>query len=98
MTPAQNRASALGSIAVTPSPALAAGGAGGRVGESQRPARGRVRDRLGRAGRPFPEQLVDVEDAEAAEDGIDQHVAGERDEHVAGGQRRRHRVLVRSRP
>ena len=31
------------------------------------------------ADRPLPEQLVDVEGAEADEDGIDQHVAGERE-------------------
>src|SRR3954463_6111408 len=90
MTAAQNRASVLGSIPLPLHPGLAAGGAGCRAGESERAARGRVRDRLGPPGWPLPEQLVDVESAETDEDCIDQHVTGERDEHVASGQRRRH--------
>ena len=77
---------------IPPGCRLAAGGAGGRVGERQRSAGGRIRDRLGRGGRPFAQQLVDVEGAETGEDGIDQHVDGERKEHVAGGQRWRHRI------
>src|SRR3954464_14920120 len=92
ITPAQNRASVLGFIPLPLHPARAAGSARGRVGESQRTARGRVRDRLGRGSRPFPKQLVDVKGAEADNGGIDQHVAGEREQDVPGGQRRRHRI------
>ena len=65
----------------------------GLIGECERTSGRRAREPLGLAGRPLPQQAVDVTQSQGNEDGIDRNIGEEREQRRARSERGRHRIV-----